>query len=330
MKRLWMILLAAILLLGACGPGSGNEETEKNKEKDGDQDVLRVMTTVYPLAYFAERIGGDAVDVSSIYPPGADSHTFEPTQKDMMALADSDLFIYVGLGLEGFVENAEKTLKNEEVRLIAAASDIPDGALLSGEDHHDEDPYDSAGDEHGGHSHAGVDPHVWLSPVLADDLAKAVKDALTEERPDLKSEFDERYQALSKELASLDGDYRDMAKQAGTKTFFISHASFGYLASQYGLEQVAVAGLNSQSEPSQKQLAKIVDEAKKENIRYIFFEQNITSKLAEVIRKETGTEALVLHNLSVLTDEDIKDGATYFTLMERNLEQFKTALGSQD
>ena len=83
---------------------------------------LSVYTTVYPLQYFAERIGGNHVDVKSIYPPGADEHTFEPTQKDMIALADSDLFFYIGLGLEGFVENAEKTMKGQHVKMVATAN----------------------------------------------------------------------------------------------------------------------------------------------------------------------------------------------------------------
>ena len=90
---------------------------------------LSVYTTVYPLQYFAERIGGEHVNVKSIYPPGADEHTFDPTQKDMIALADSDLFFYVGLGLEGFVENAEKTLKNEHVKMVATAEAITEEML---------------------------------------------------------------------------------------------------------------------------------------------------------------------------------------------------------
>ncbi|MET3575313.1 metal ABC transporter solute-binding protein, Zn/Mn family [Bhargavaea ullalensis] len=317
MKRLWMILLAAVLLLGACGSNSDKQRADDNKE------AIQVKTTVYPLAYFAQRIGGDAVEASSIYPPGADSHTFEPTQKDMMALADSDLFIYIGLGLEGFVDKAEKTLKNENVRLVPAGASIPENMLRHGEAHHDEE----AG--HESHDHSGIDPHVWLSPVLADRLAESVKDALVKERPDLEATFTERYDALSGELKKLDGEYREMADAANVKTFYISHASFGYVADEYGLKQVSVAGLNSQSEPSQKQLAHIVDQARDENIRYIFFEQNVSSKLSEVIRKEIGAEPLLLHNLSVLTADDVKNGETYFSLMERNLDRFKTALGQK-
>ena len=136
-KLFFIISLLTIMLLSACGAKSTTtEKTATGTEK------LSIYTTVYPLQYFTERIGGDYVDVKSIYPAGADEHTFDPTQKDMMALADSDLFFYIGLGLEGFVENAEKTMKNEHVKMIATAEAIPDEMLDEGhrsDEGHDED-----------------------------------------------------------------------------------------------------------------------------------------------------------------------------------------------
>lgn len=106
----------------------------------------------------------------------------------------------------------------------------------------------------------------------------------------------------------------------------MSHAAFGYIAGNYGLTQIPVAGLNSQSEPSQKELAEIVALAKKHQIKYILFEQNVSSKLASVIQQEIGAESLILHNLSVLTEDDIKNNEDYFTLMEKNLKTLEKAL----
>ena len=111
-----------------------------------------------------------------------------------------------------------------------------------------------------------------------------------------------------------------------SKTFFVSHAAFGYIAETYGLEQVAIAGLNSQSEPSQKQLASIVTHAKEHDVKYVLFEQNVSSKLTDVIRKEIGAESLMLHNLGVLTADDVKNNEDYFSLMEHNIETLKKAL----
>lgn len=299
-------LLFAVILLAACG----NQNTPK------ENDQISIYTTVYPLQYFAERIGGDFVDVQTIYPPGADEHTFDPTQKDMMALADADLFFYIGLGLEGFVENAEHTLKNEHVKMIATADLITEDMLEPDHSHEEDD----------GHDHGELDPHVWISPILSDALAFSIKEALIEAAPENRAQFEENFEALRDDLLKLDRQFIEMTLDTTQKTFYVSHAAFGYIADTYGLQQIAIAGLNSQSEPSQKQLAALVEEAKDKNIKYVLFEQNVTSKLTEVIRKEIGAEALTLHNLSVLTTEDLKNEEDYFSLMEQNIATLKQAL----
>ena len=291
-----------------------------NKVEESEENKIAIKTTVYPLQYFAERIGGEAVTVQSIYPPGTDEHTFEPTQKDMIALADSDLFFYIGFGLEGFVENAEKTMKNEHVKMVATANAITE-EMIGHEDeaiHEDED-----------HNHGDMDPHVWMSPILSEALAYSIKEALIEIAPDKKADFEKNYDELQNDLLKLDRQFIEMASNAPTKTFFVSHAAFGYIADTYGLEQIAIAGLNSQSEPSQKQLAKIVEDAKKHDVKYVIFEQNVSSKLTDVIRKEIGAESLMLHNLGVLTTEDIKNNEDYFSLMEHNIETLEKALSGK-
>ena len=334
MKKLSFLLLSAALLLGLTACNSTTTDNNATKiEKDSNK--IDVYTTVYPLSYFAERIGGDSVNVSSIYPPGTNEHTFEPTQSDMMSLADADLFFYIGLGLEGFVENAKNTLKNENVKMVATSDAISDDKLHASEeeDHdHEEEGHDEHEGEaheeegHEGHNHGDIDPHVWLSPILAQDLALAVKDELVAALPEQEEVFNENYDQLISELLSLDQDFEQMASAAKTKTFFVSHASFGYIAEQYGLEQIAIAGINSQSEPSQKELTEIVDQAEMLQVSYILFEQNVSSKLSTVIQNEVGADSLQLNNLSVLTEEDINNGETYFTLMEKNIETLKQAL----
>lgn len=306
-KNILMISFVLMMLLTGCA----NEPPAK------DDGKIQVYTTVYPLQYFTERIAGDIVNVQSMYPPGSDEHTFEPTQKDMMALADADLFFYIGLGLEGFVENAEKTLKNEHVQLIATADAITEDMLM-----HDEE------EAHDGHDHGDMDPHVWMSPVLSDALAYSIKESLINISPENKALFEANFEALRDDLLALDRQFIDMASATEKQTFFVSHAAFGYIADTYGLEQIAVAGLNSQSEPSQKELANLVAYAKDENIQYVLFEQNVSSKLTEIIQKEIGAKSLTLHNLGVLTTEDLNNNEDYFSLMEANLNTLKQALGT--
>ena len=268
----------------------------------------------------------------------------------MMKLADADIFFYIGLGLEGFVENAKKTLANEDVTMVATADDVSDEKLAVSTGHvhaedeeheaaaHDdhehgatEEDHEHEAEEHGHdeHEHGDIDPHVWLSPTISQDLALAIKNTLVEKMPAQEATFNTNYDALVKELQDLDQDFKAMTDKAQNKTFFVSHAAFGYIAGQYGLTQVPIAGLNSQNEPSQKELTKIVDKANELHIHYILFEQNVSSKLAEVIQKEVGAESLVLHNLSVLTADDEKNKETYFTLMQKNIQTLEKALSVQ-
>ena len=134
---------------------------------------------------------------------------------------------------------------------------------------------------------------------------------------------------LRGDLLTLNDKFNEMVTSAPSKTFFVSHAAFGYIANEYGLEQVAIAGLNSQSEPSQKQLAAIVKYAKDHDVKYVLFEQNVSSKLTDVVRKEIGAESLMLHNLGILTVADVNNNENYLTLMERNIETLKKALGNK-
>lgn len=326
MKKI--ILLTLIATLALFTVACGNDTTKKDTNK------IQIYTTVYPLQYFAERIGGNHVNVSSIYPPGSNEHSFEPTQKDMISIADADLFFYIGLGLEGFVSNAKKTLAKENVTMIQTTDYVSDEKLaLSTSSEHDHEHEGEVHDEHATeahdeHDHGNIDPHVWISPVIAQDLAASVKDALVKKDASHKADYEKNYEMLVKDLQKLDADYKEMAAQAKQKTFFVSHASFGYIAGSYDLTQEAIAGLNSQDEPSQKELTEIADEAKKDNIKYILFEQNVSSKLSEVIKKDVGADSLTINNLSVLTKEDIAAKKDYLSIMEDNLETLKTALNN--
>ncbi|MBN8200948.1 metal ABC transporter substrate-binding protein [Bacillus sp. NTK034] len=343
MTKKWLVfILGLTLVLSGCS---------EEKPEENSSNKTKVYTTVYPLQYFTERIGGDALEVETIYPPGSDEHTFEPSQKDMMKLADSDLFIFIGLGLEGFVENAKETLKNEKVKMVAAGENIEFVHSDENHDpaHEDEGHSDEAeheeehADEHGaeseeGHDHEGeseeghdhnhgdIDPHVWLDPLYSKELAESIKDALVEKMPEQKEQFEQNYLELAEELDNLHNDFEQTVQNAVHKEFIVSHAAYGYWEDRYGLDQISVSGLNSSSEPTQKELQKIIAEAKEHDLKYVFFEQNVSSRLTETLQKEIGAKPLMLHNLSVLTEENIKENQTYFTLMNENLAALEKAL----
>lgn len=339
MKKL-SIFSILILLLTACGqPATDDSDSESStlENEISEATALDIYTTAYPLAYFTERIGGERVNVDSIYPPGANEHTFEPTQQEMITLAEADIIFYIGLGLEGFIDSAKNTLSGENVEFVAPADAISDEELQAGapeeeeslvnEAHEEENHDDSTEEEgHDEHAHDSVDPHVWISPVLSQKLAESIKDSLVKADQEGTELYESNFEELVSELKELDQSFTALSNQVENKTFFVSHAAFGYIAETYGFEQVAVAGLNSQDEPSQKELTEIVDLAREKEIDYIVFEQNVSSNLTEVIQNEVGAEAIEMHNLGALTQEDIDNGETYFTLMERNLEVLETIL----
>ncbi|MED3910624.1 zinc ABC transporter substrate-binding protein [Peribacillus simplex] len=305
-RALLSLFLVTALFLSACG----NSKGESSKET---KDALDIYTTVYPLQYFTEAIGGEYVNVETIYPPGTDEHSFEPSQKDIVKMAESDLFFYIGYNLEGFVTKAEPILSKEGVSTIAVGETV----------HLDEDEH---AHEEDGHDHGGVNPHLWLDPIYSIDMAKTIKDELTKKMPEQEEYFNSQFNKLSEKLKALDEKFATTIESGRTNKIIVSHSAYGYWEERYGLEQIGVTGLTSSNEPSQKELGKIVTMAEEEDLNYVIFEQNISSKLTEIIQKEMGAKSLELHNLSVLTDKDIKAGEDYFSLMEKNIKTLQTAL----
>ncbi|WP_404408062.1 metal ABC transporter solute-binding protein, Zn/Mn family [Jeotgalibacillus malaysiensis] len=316
-KRFMSLSLISVMVLAACG-NSNDENGEVSSADSAEADPLSIFTTVYPLQYFAERIAGDEAEVSSILPPGSDSHTYEPTSKDVMAIAEADIFLMNGAGLEGYADSIAEAVETEDVRIAEATKDIE---LSEGAHDHDH------GDGHD-HAHGDYDPHVWLDPARSIEMAENIKDLLTDMQPEDKALFEENFESLKTELESLDKEFSAGIEAASGNHFIVSHAAYGYWEEAYGVHQIAVSGLSPAQEPSQKELKTMIETAEKYGLQHVFFEQNITTKIAEVIREEIGAETLMLHNLSVLTDEDIGNGEDYFSLMKRNLEQLNIALSA--
>lgn len=295
-----------LMTLSACG----QEATDKN-------NTLTVYTTVYPLKFFTEQIGGNYVNVESIYPNGGDEHTFEPTQKDFIKLADSDLFFYIGFGLEGFVSKAKTTLKKENVKMVAIGEKVQIPKV-------DEDHEEESNDEH---DHLeGINPHLWLDPIYCIEMAEFIKDELIKNNPENKKVFESNFTELKNKLVKLDESFRKVVETSKTKEFLVSHAAFSYWETRYGLKQIHVLGLSTTDEPSQKQLKNLIDLAKKHQLKSILVEQNVSKKIPEIVKKEINGESLPIHNLAILSDTDIKNGEDYFSISEKNVAGLKMAL----
>ncbi|WP_408631569.1 metal ABC transporter solute-binding protein, Zn/Mn family [Metabacillus kandeliae] len=310
------VLLAAMVLLLL----SGCSAKEQEHNADGK---LKVYTTIFPLEDFAKKIGGNKVEVESVLPPNVEAHSYEPSAKTMVNMAGSDAFIYTGAGVEGFGDKAAETLKHENVAIVKAAEGIK---LLKGEHHHDEDtehkgPYAEEEEAHG-----DTDPHLWLDPLRAIQIADNIKKSLISLRPEHKQEFEQNFQKLKTDLTKLDQDFAQTIKQSPKKEILVSHAAYGYWESRYGVHEISVMGLSPMEEPSQKTLESVVKEAKAHSIRYVIFESNISSKISEIVEKEIGAKPLTLYNLESVPLEAVKNNKDYISLMRENLKTLKTAL----
>ncbi|UFT98262.1 zinc ABC transporter substrate-binding protein [Radiobacillus kanasensis] len=305
MRKIAALLCLSVLIVSACSTPGTREQTDA---------TVQIYTTVYPLQYFTERLGGEYVDVSTIYPPGADAHTYEPTTKKMTEIAEADAFFYFGEVLEPFADTVAQALTDEHVQLVEFASHEE---LFEHENEHQEVKHEEG---HNGHAHGDHDPHIWLDPLRSMELASILKDELITLMPKHQQKIKENFASLKEELLQLDEQLVETLQSKKQKTILVAHAGYGYWEERYGIEQLAVNGVNNSSGPSQIDLVHIMEEAREHQLSYMVFEQNISDSISSKIQKEMGVKATHIHNLSVLTEEDIKEDQDYFTLMRQNLE----------
>ncbi|OIJ16005.1 ABC transporter substrate-binding protein [Anaerobacillus arseniciselenatis] len=350
---LFALMLVLSTFLVACGTAeeqveesTATETTEDTKVEEEiteeEKVVLEVYTTIFPLMDFAKKIGGEYVDVESIIPVGADAHTFEPAPRTMVDVSNADLYIYNGAGIEGFADAVAEVLKTGDVKILKASEGIEFIDYGDGHDHghsedddhgHDDDGHGhSEDDDHGheddghGHDHGDEDPHIWLDPIRAIQIAENIKNALVELLPEAAETFESNFELLQEQLEELDQKFSEMVEEVSRDTIIVSHAGYGYWEDRYGIKQVGISGISPTNEPSIRQLQETIDFANENNINYIFFEQNIPTNIAETVRNAVDAEALWLHNLEDLVQEDVDNNEDYFSLMERNIEMLRTAL----
>lgn len=313
MKKLFPVLLL-LLILAACS----------NEENSTDDGELTIYTTVFPLTSFVEQIAGDTVNVESIYPPGVDMHSYEPTQKDMMSYSDGDLFMTTSNALDPVAASIAETI-NGDTKIVETAADIDTGAFL---DSHHAHEHDHGEDEEAhDHDHGSMDPHIWLSPDLAAEMAEAVKNSLAEHNPESADMYNENFEVLKSDIEEIDEQLLAVTENPVNTDVYISHESIGYLAHQYGFHQIGISGLSNQ-EPSQQELTEIIQNIEAQNIPYILYEPNVVSSVTDVIRGETNTEPLYFNNLESLSQDDPED-STYQSMMKKNIDTLDKALNSK-
>lgn len=317
-KILCLIIALSVAILSGC--------TAKTSENSytGDEKKISVYTSFYAMYDFTKKIGGNKINLTNLVPAGTEPHDWEPTPKDIANLGKADVLVYNGAGMEGWIDKVLKSLNNKKLVVVEASKDLK---LLKNEHEDvDEQKDENKGKKEDDHEDLEYDPHVWLNPMLAKKQMEVIKDALVTADPSNKDYYGKNYADNAKKIDELDKEYKETVSKFKKKEIVVAHQAFGYICDAYGLKQVAIEGLTADSEPSPAKMAEIVKFAKENNVKYIFFEELVSPKVAEAIAKEVGAKTEALNPLEGLEEDDIKAGKEYFSVMKDNLEALKNAL----
>lgn len=324
MKRKMMRLLIAIFMLcfaaaavGGCGKGKKNGK-------------LSVVVTIFPEYDWVKEILGDNpgdAEITMLLDNGADLHSYQPTADDILKVQNCDVFIYVGGESDKWVDNvmAQKSNKNMVVlNLLDVLGDkVKEEEVVEGMEAEDEDEHDE--------EEAEKDEHVWLSLKNASVICDAVKDALSKADKDNAELYEKNCKAYKEKLEKLDAEYEAAVKEASVKTLlFGDRFPFRYLTDDYGLEYYAAfAGCSAESEASFKTIKYLSDKINELKLKHVMKIESSNGKLANSIIENSGAkdvDVLSLNSIQSISREDMKNGVSYISLMEGNLEVLKKAL----
>jgi zinc transport system substrate-binding protein len=304
-----LALLPLVTLLAACG-GPSNANDGKT----------HVVASFYPFAYVAEQVGGAFVDVQNLTSPGVEPHDLELKPKQVGAVLDADLLIFE-TDFQAAVDQAVKQAN------LSAGKKVDVSRLVTLKKTADELAEQKAnGDvvEHNDEQDSSlVDPHVWLDPVNMLKITKAVVAKLSAIDPTHADAFAKNGAALESELTTLDTSFRQGLANCQRKQIVTSHAAFAYLSQQYGLQQISIAGIDPNNEPSGSQLADIIKLVERHHITTVFTEDLVSPKIADTIARDAKVHTATLSPIEGLTDKTKHD--TYLTLMQHNLAAIQKA-----
>ncbi|NOU99371.1 ABC transporter substrate-binding protein [Paenibacillus sp. LMG 31457] len=301
-KRVLYIAVLAIFAVIMAGCGSASSSKAKLV-----QGKVNVVTSFYPLYEFTQEIGGEYVNAINLVPAGVEPHDWSPKSRDIKNMTQAQVFVYQGAGFEGWVKDFLGSLSSDSTLKVVEAS--KGASLIKTSDNKEE-----------------FDPHAWLSPLNAVKMANNIKTALISADPAHKDVFEQNYANYAAKLTDLDARYKKELGQTSKKEIAVSHQAFAYLCRDYGLTQLAIMGLSPDAEPTAQDLKKMNEYIKDHNLKYIFFEELVSDKLAKTLAKDAKVDTMVLNPLEGLTEAQVKAGENYISIMDKNLKNLVIAL----
>lgn len=267
-----------------------------------------VAAAFYPIEDIIRSIDGDSVDVVTLVPPGEEAHEYEPTAKQVGDLQNATIVFYLGGGFQPDVEKAIASLPDtvHKIDLLKSVTLLPVTDALAG----------TEGVVNGEVLENGADPHVWLDPANMIVMATVVADALGVDATPYIGD-----------LRRLDQSFRAGLARCRSRVIVTSHRAFEYLAHDYGLTQIPIAGISPTEEPSAKTLEAVSKAAKSNGVSTIFFEQNLPADLAKTVADEVGATTSVLDPVESPSSDQLRAGATYISVMSEDLAALRSGLG---
>ena len=314
------MILALLLLLSACG---------QSVEEDTNPDQLTVVATVFPAYDFARAVGGDLADVQLLLPPGTESHSYEPTPADILAVQDCDLFIYLGGESDTWVETILESveLRGQTLRMVDCVPLLEEETVEGMESY--EEGHDHDHDEAPGLGEVvGYDEHVWTSPKNAALITRAVGDKLAELDPANADTYAANSADYAAQIEDLDREFADFFAGVEDRTMvFGDRFPLRYFAEEFGIDYYAAfPGCSTQTEPSAATIAFLTDKVREEHIPTVWYIEFSNHLVADSIAESAGVKTAMFHTCHNVSADDLAAGATYVSLMEQNLETLRENL----
>lgn len=265
---------------------------------------MQVCVSILPQAFFVQKIAGDLVNIEVLVKPGSSPATYAPKPSQLKLISDASLYFTIGVAFEKNWIHRFSSI-NDKMKLIDTTKEIEKISMKS--DHHEEEG-------HEGHHHKGLDPHVWLDPMLVVSQVDVIADALAKEDPKNSKIYLQNRENFIKELKVIDEEIKMILSKIKNKEFIVFHPAFGYFAKRYGLEQIAIE--KEGKEPSVKHIKKVIDFAKEHEIKRIFVAPQFSQKSAKQIAKHIGGSVKSINPLSEKWDENILNIAKSFEIKQ--------------